>query len=107
MHVKGCNNMKFFVVIALLVLTSHTSCKKLVQVDLPDDQLESGIVFSNDSMANAAVIGLHSNIMSQTRYFLNGGMSLYAGLSADELTRTSSLPEEDQFLSNSLSANRP
>ena len=103
MHVKGCNKIISFVVIALLALAGHTSCKKLVEVDLPADQLESGIVFSTDSSANAAVIGLYSSIMSQNKFFLNGGMSLYAGLSADELKRTSSLNEEDQFVNNSLS----
>lgn len=45
MHVKDCNNKKFFVIIALLVLMGSTACNKLVQVDLPDDQLETGIVF--------------------------------------------------------------
>jgi starch-binding outer membrane protein, SusD/RagB family len=103
MHVKGCNNIKSFVVIALLVLTGSTACKKLVQVDLPDDQLETGIVFSNDSLANAAVVGLHSNIMSQIRHLFNGGMTVYAGLSADELKRNSPPNDEDQFLNNSLS----
>lgn len=102
MHVKDCNNIKSFVVIALLALIFSAGCKKLVQVDLPDGQLEKSVVFSNDSLANTAVIGLHSNIMSQLRYFLNGGISLYAGLSADELNRTSSSIEEDEFLSNSL-----
>jgi starch-binding outer membrane protein, SusD/RagB family len=107
MHMKGSNNIKSFVLIVLLALTGNTACKKLVQVDLPDDQLETGIVFSNDSLANAAVIGLHSSIMSQNKSFLNGGMSLYAGLSADELFRTSSPNEEDQFFTNSLSATNP
>jgi starch-binding outer membrane protein, SusD/RagB family len=104
MHVMSCNNIKSFVIIALFALTGSTACKKLVKVDLPDDQLVAGIVFSNDSMANAVVIGLHSNIMSQTRYVLNGAMSVYAGLSADELIRTFSVNNEDQFLNNSLNA---
>jgi starch-binding outer membrane protein, SusD/RagB family len=107
MHVKSCNYIKPFVAIAMLALTGSTACKKLVQVDLPDDQLVSEVVFSNDSMANAAVIGLFSNIMSQTRYILNGGMSLYTGLSADELTRTSPLDYEDEFFNNELSVNNP
>src|SRR5688500_12221604 len=101
MHMRGYINIKPFIVIALLALICSTGCKKLVQVDLPDDQLETGIVFSNDSLANAAVMGLHSSIMSQNKFFLNGGMSLYAGLSADELTKTTPPNEEDQFLNNS------
>lgn len=45
--------------------------------------------------------------MSQNRFFLNGGMSLYGGLSADELIRTSSLDFEDEFVNNSLSTSNP
>jgi starch-binding outer membrane protein, SusD/RagB family len=104
MYVRGNYNIRSFIFIALLALVSHTSCKKLLAVDPPGDQFVSGIVFSNDSLANTAVIGLYSNIMGQTKYFLNGGMSVYAGLSADELKRTPLPNEEDQFLNNTLSA---
>lgn len=91
----------------LVVLVCSTACKKLVQVDPPDDRVVTDIVFSNDSMAKASVNGLYSNIMGQTKYFLNGGMSLFPGLSADELSRSFSLNTEDQFVNNALlSANQ-
>jgi SusD family. len=91
----------FFVAITLVWICS--SCRKLIEVDPPGDWLESGTVFSSDSMAKAAVAGLYSNIMGQTKYFLNGAMSLFPGLSADELVRTSLFANEDQFATNSLS----
>jgi SusD family. len=88
--------------VAVVLVWVCCSCKKLIEVDPPANWLESGIVFSSDSMARAAVTGLHSNIMSQTKYFLNGAMSLFPGLSADELVRTSPFAAEDQFATNSL-----
>jgi tetratricopeptide (TPR) repeat protein len=90
--------------IAVLLVCVCSSCKKLIEVDPPDDWLDSGTVFSSDSMARAAVTGLHSNIMGQTKYFLNGAMSLFPGLSADEITRTSPLNNDDQFALNSLTS---
>lgn len=86
----------------IFVLINSTGCKKLVQVAPPRDSIVSEMVFSNDSMASSAVTGLYSTIMSQTKYFLNGGMSLFPGLSADELTRTASFNTEDQFSGNTL-----
>lgn len=89
--------------IALSIIWGCVSCKKLIEVDPPGDWLESGTVFSSDSMARAAVAGLHSNIMGQTKYFLNGAMSLFPGLSADELVRTSQFADESQFATNTIS----
>jgi starch-binding outer membrane protein, SusD/RagB family len=95
--------IRTFSIAVMLVLICNSSCKKLIEVDPPNDWLESGTVFSSDSMARAAVTGLYSNIMGQTKYFFNGAMSLFPGLSADELMRTSPFNVEDQFASNSLS----
>lgn len=89
---------------ALMLLCLGSGCKKLIEVDPPNDWVEAGTVFSTDAQATAAIMGLYSTIMEQTKYFLNGGMSLYLGLSADELNRTVSANMEDQFTTNSLSA---
>jgi hypothetical protein len=59
-------------------------------------------VFSNDSLAQKAVDGLYIKIMSSTKFLLNGGMSLFPALSADELIRTSSLNTEEQFSANAI-----
>lgn len=88
---------------ALLVLvTTCTSCKKLVQVNTPDELLDATHAFSNDSLAQAAITGIYIKIMSGKKYLLNGGVSIYAGLSADEITRTVSMTNEDQFGNNAL-----
>lgn len=93
---------KCFWIAGVLFMLTIISCKKLVQVDEPGDSLTTATVFSNDSLAQAAVTGLYIKIMTSTRYLLNGGMSLLPGLSADELERTSSSNNEEQFSNNNI-----
>jgi starch-binding outer membrane protein, SusD/RagB family len=97
LHTRKC----FCIAGALLMLTA-ISCKKLVHVNAPDDSLTSATVFSSDSLAQKAVDGLYIKIMSSTKFLLNGGMSLFPALSADELVRTSLFNSEDQFSGNAI-----
>ncbi|OQP62381.1 hypothetical protein A3860_28910 [Niastella vici] len=99
---KWLNNSKCFFITGMLIILIATGCKKLVQVKEPDDSLSTNTVFSNDSLAQAAVNGIYIKVLSVPKYFLNGGMSLFPALSADELERTVSLSSEDQFISNSI-----
>jgi hypothetical protein len=99
------NSSKHSCILSIVCILSITGCKKLVHVDDPDDSLTSAAVFSNDSLAQAAVTGLYIKIMSSPRIFFNGGMSLFPALSADELQRTTTFNNEDQFYNNSISAN--
>jgi starch-binding outer membrane protein, SusD/RagB family len=98
------HNRKCFCITGVLIILTSTSCKKLVKVDAPDDSLTSAMVFSNDSLAQKAVAGLYIKIMGSTKFLLNGGMSLFPALSADELERTSTLNNEDQFIINSINS---
>src|SRR5262245_48700820 len=85
-----------------VALFSLSGCKKLIEVDPPDEWLESEQIFSNDSTAKAAMTGSYINIMTQNKTILNGGMTVLAGLSADEISRTFSMNSEDQFATNDL-----
>lgn len=88
----------------LSVLTAAvTSCKKLVTVDLPADQLTTASVFTDDESATAAVRGIYSEIMRNNNYIGNGALSVYPGLTADEIIRTSASTTEDAFATNSIS----
>jgi hypothetical protein len=78
-----------------------------VHVDDPADSLTAAAVFSNDSLAQAAVAGLYIKIMASPKLFLNGGMSLFPALSADELQRNSTVSSEVEFYNNSISPNNP
>jgi hypothetical protein len=97
-------NSKWICIAGMLIILNVTGCKKLIHVHEPDDSLSTGAVFSNDSLAQAAVAGLYIKITTSTKFLLNGGMSLFPGLSADELTRTSTLNNEDQFYLNAISS---
>jgi starch-binding outer membrane protein, SusD/RagB family len=91
--------------LAAFSLFGFISCKKLIEVAPPVDQLTTKTVFSNDSTAVAAVRGIYSDIMRLNNYIGNGGISLYCGLSADELATTRSISTYDAFLTNSLLPN--
>lgn len=80
------------------------SCKKLIEVPPPQDQLETGTVFANDMNARDAILGIYSNMMSTPRTLLNAGASVYVSLSADDLTRVLSFPTEDAFTTNALTS---
>jgi hypothetical protein len=90
------------IVSSLLLCVGCLSCKKFLQVGPPKDELSANAVFLNDSTAQEAITGLYINIMSNNRSLLNGGMTIYPALSADELTRSLSVSNDDQFVKNAL-----
>ena len=97
--------IKNYLLLLLLLLFVTAGCKKLVQVDAPDSPVTAETVFANDSLAQQAVTGLYIKIMTNTKYLLNAGTTVFPGLSADELVRTTPLASEDQFYTVSLQNN--
>lgn len=85
------------------VITS-TGCRKLLDVSPPLDQVSTGTVFASDTNALNALSGLYIQMMDNTRSLLNGGVTIYGGLSADELVNTMPNIFEDPFRTNTLSA---
>lgn len=75
--------------ILLLLLLVQTSCKKLVEVGAPDSATVVGDVFSTDASAAAVLTGIYTNMSysNSIQFGTNGftSMSLFPGLSADEL----------------------
>jgi hypothetical protein len=102
MRLKWVNIYKSFCTAGLFCILIITGCKKLVQVNEPADSLTTSAVFSNDSLAKAAIAGLYINVMRNTKSLLNGGMSLLPALSADELIRTTPMINEEQFYNNAI-----
>ena len=99
------NSKNCFCITAMCCMLIAAGCKKLLQVDEPDDSMTSPEIFSNDSLAQSAVNGLYIKLLSSTKFLLNGGMSLFPALSADELVRTTPMNNEDQFILNNISSN--
>ena len=93
LSVKGC---------IVLTLMFFTSCKKFVNIPLPDNQLTSDFVFSNDNSALGALNGIYSKMIENDQQFCSGYTTLFAGLSSDELYYyTPSF--RDEFLNNQIS----
>lgn len=71
----------------LMSLTFLTSCKKLVDVREPIDSMTTQEAFATDDQATASVVGLYSNMINSNSgiTFCDGAITIYAGMSADEL----------------------
>lgn len=83
------------------VMIGNTSCKKLIAVDPPSDQIVSSEIFKSDATARAAATGIYSEMMNNANQFTTHAVSLYAGMSADELYYFSP-GTRDEFVSNNL-----
>jgi hypothetical protein len=92
------------------VLCNILGCKKLTEVSPPTTSVTEANVFNSDATATAVLTGLYTQI-SQTGYV--GGtcsmptLSLWAGLSADELALWNGVtdPKLIAYYTNSLSGN--
>lgn len=89
----------------ILIVATLSSCKKFVEIDLPIDQVQTKTVFSNPETANAAIVGLYLQLQTTNLTLTNGGITIYAGLSADELKNTSASTDLDPFYNNSIPVN--
>lgn len=80
-------------------------CRKLTETSTQQQLMTSERVFSNDDGAEAAMIGVYIDMASSLKGFMNAGISLDAGLSADELNCRPQglLPPEDSLRLNILS----
>lgn len=71
----------------LICFSFCTSCKKLIEVDPPVTSINAANVYSSDATAAAVLTGIYTN-MSKAQISSGGisSLSLFPGLSADELT---------------------
>lgn len=68
-----------------IVVLFCSSCKKDLKIEPPINQLSSELVFSSDNTATSAVTGIYSSMMATNEQVFNSALTLYGGLSADEL----------------------
>jgi hypothetical protein len=108
MFLNSIHKGKYLLAIACItcIATIVCSCKKLVDAGEPLTSLTTTQTFSTNALANAAIAGLYSQMMtnSGSMLFSNGSTTIYAGLSADEFINFSgtTVPEDYQFFSNQL-----
>lgn len=97
---------KFLICILLLTLV-NTSCKKLVDIPPPSDQIADNNVYTKDATAISVLTGLYT-AMGMDGFFTGlQSISLLAGLSADELSLHSNatIITHLSYYANVLSAN--
>src|SRR5690242_12839529 len=95
-------DMRMFVTLLLLVSTLLISaCKKFVDVPMPKNELSTGAVFEDSTGCVSAVNGIYIDMMQGfSPVISNGGLTIYSGLSADELVATAINTDQRQFYDN-------
>jgi hypothetical protein len=93
--------------IFLLFLWLSVSCKKLIQIPSNPSQLTTQEVFSDSADVVAALVGVYSgfSVTSGTLNVTSGAVTVYTGLSSDELLTSSSVPDYMQFYANAVLPN--
>jgi hypothetical protein len=90
----------------ILLCVFGVSCKKILQISNPINEVSSNQVFSNDILATAAMTGVYSNMINSSPAFgvgsNNGLLTVYAGASADELDFFSPYTDNNEFQSDLL-----
>ncbi len=89
-------------IFAILPGLLFSSCKKFVTIPPPQDQVVSATVFNDDNTATAAVVGIYSQMMANGSNLMTGALTVYPGLSADEIHNVKSSGIYDPFAGNSL-----
>lgn len=94
-----------FSILFFLLITF--SCSKMVAIPEPTNILTTNQMFSTDDQAVSVINGIYANMVNGTSLnFGNGGITIYTGMSADELKNFSQVnPGNIQFQDNTLQAN--
>lgn len=94
-HTSG--SFLLFIIISFLV-----ACKKFVEIQPAPDLINSEAVFTTDETATAAMSGVYAQMRQLSNTIPNGGISLFTGLSGDEIYNTSSSAVYDPFYKDSI-----
>ncbi|GLU56228.1 RagB/SusD family nutrient uptake outer membrane protein [Dyadobacter frigoris] len=90
--------------LAMFWLCSVCGCKQFLETDYPVNQLVTGAIFENDATALGAMSGVYEQMMESLTSYSNGMLTLYGGLSSDELVNHGSVSTKIEFYDNALSA---
>ncbi|WP_436488374.1 RagB/SusD family nutrient uptake outer membrane protein [Chitinophaga sp. ARDCPP14] len=85
-----------------VLLFSSSSCSKYVDTPLPKNELVSGLVFTDDKTATAAVTGLYGTMYSFNYQFANVLINYLTAMQADDMAYFSSFANYDVFKENRL-----
>ena len=79
-------NLKIINIGAIFAFLLATGCKKFVTIDTPRTSVNEENVYRTDATAIAVLTGIYSRMINDGGFDGTNGISLLAGLSADELT---------------------
>lgn len=94
------------ITVVFVILFSTFGCKKFVQIPASPSTLTSAQIFADSADATAALTGVYSsfNVGSPNFSIGNGAITLYTGLSGDELQPIGGAATLTQFYNNNVSA---
>jgi starch-binding outer membrane protein, SusD/RagB family len=72
--------------ITVIVIFITLGCKKWIAVDSPNDKPDASVIYSSDALATAVLTGMYNQISAGSFATGSNGISVRAGLSADEFT---------------------
>jgi hypothetical protein len=92
------------ILIALLITSFFiVSCKKFLEIPSPSNQIVSEKVFEDSATAVSAVVGIYSYMMETSASITSSSMTIYPGLSADELFYYTGGTNLEEFTRNEIS----
>ena len=97
--------LKFFATgIVIPAVIFSTGCKKLVELDAPQNKINASTAYQTDATATAAVAALYNYGIFGVMVPLQQAITLYGGVSADELHYTlTTSPDIAEFENNNIS----
>jgi hypothetical protein len=93
------------IVLSTIIGLLLTACKKFVEIAPAPNLIQTSDLFNSETNAESAVLGVYLQLQSSNPSMLYGTLSLYCGLSADELSTQSSILEYNAFYTNSILSN--
>jgi len=91
------------IILILAAIPAALSCRKFVSIPPPDLQVQTVEIFRSDAAALSALSGLYNRMRTVPLTLMNGGVTLYPALTADEIVNAAPNPELDMFAANDIS----
>ena len=92
-------------IVLIFISLFYSSCKKFVQIDAPTSSITTSETFSDSADANAAIMGIYANMINTGNpEFSSGAITIYCGLSADELINFNNDNDLNQLYTNAVLA---
>jgi len=102
MNLNIFSSKSLFLLLSLSIEIMFSACKKFVNIEPATNLIQTDQLFVSDASALSAVNGVYVQMRSTSPALANGTLSIYAGLTSDELATSASWQEYDAFFKNSI-----